>query len=88
VTASTDTYKPRFTVRKQSSGRTFSETYYVYDLVGKGRVSVHALQSRVSAQASADELNIAYLVKDHAEDPRPYAIRHAEAAAYYAKVSA
>jgi hypothetical protein len=48
--------KPRYTVRKQSSGWTLSETFYVYDLVRKGRVSVHA-GTREAAQADADALN-------------------------------
>jgi hypothetical protein len=74
-------YKPRFTVRKQSSGYTLSETYYVWKL-GAGRVSVHA-GTRECAQSDADDLNIGDLVKPHAEDPRPYAVRRAEAGAAY-----
>lgn len=72
----------RYRVRKQSSGYTFSETFYVYDLVRKGRVSVHA-GTRESAQADADALNVSDMVRDHAEDPRPYAERRAEAAAAF-----
>jgi hypothetical protein len=48
--------KPRFTVRKQSSGYSHSETFYVYDTKRKGRVSVHA-SARECAQADADSLN-------------------------------
>lgn len=77
--------RARYTVRKQSSGRTFSETFYVYDTVRKGRVSVHAVRARETAQHEADALNIGDMVKDYADDPRPYAERLAEAeAAYYA----
>ncbi len=75
--------KARFTVRKQSSGYTYSVKYYVYDTVSKGRVSVHAMLTRDAAQASADALNISDMVKPHAEDPRPYDVRHAEATAAY-----
>jgi hypothetical protein len=46
----------RFTVRKQSSGRTYSVTFYVYDRESGGRVSTEAL-TRESAQAQADSLN-------------------------------
>jgi hypothetical protein len=53
------TRRPRYTVRKQSSGRTFSETFYVYDLDKRGRVSVHA-GTRESAQADADRLNASH----------------------------
>lgn len=73
----------RYTVRKQSSGWTFSETFYVYDLVKKGRVSVHA-GTRQSAQVDADALEIGAMVTPAAEDPRPYAVRLAEAAARFA----
>jgi hypothetical protein len=82
----TTTYKPRYTVRKQSSGYAFSETFYVYDLVGKGRVSVHA-GTRETAQAEADSLNVSDLVKKHAEDPRPYDVRRAEAQAKYEAIT-
>lgn len=73
----------RYTVRKQSSGYTFSETFYVYDLVKKGRVSVHA-GTKESAQIDADDLEISAMVADHADDPRPYAERRAEAAERFA----
>lgn len=75
--------KPRYTVRKQSSGYTFSETFYVYDTVRKGRVSVHAARSREAAQHEADALNIHSLVKDYVDDPRPFAERLAEAERIY-----
>jgi hypothetical protein len=74
----------RYTVRKQSSGWTSSETYYVYDLVKNGRVTVNAHQTRQSAQFDADRLEIGAMVKDHAADPRPYAERLAEAAERFA----
>lgn len=74
--------KFRFTVRKQSSGYAASVTFYVYDTVSKGRVSVHA-GSREQAQAQADDLNIGDLVKPHSEDSRPYAVRRGEAATEY-----
>lgn len=74
----------RYTVRKQTSGYSSSVRYYVYDLQTKSRVSVHADILRGSAQASADRLNISEMVKDYAEDPRPYEVRLAEATmAYY-----
>lgn len=69
----------RYTVRKQSSGRTTSETFFVYDVVRRGRVSVHATVSRRSAQLEADDLEVSEMVRPHAEDPRPYAVRLAEA---------
>lgn len=75
--------KPRYTVRKQSSGYTFSETFYVYDTQRKGRVSVHAHRSREAAQCDADGLNISDMVKDYADDPRPYDERLAEATAAF-----
>jgi hypothetical protein len=79
-------YAPRYTVRKQSSGRTASVTFYVYDLQRKGRVTVHAARSREAAQHEADALNVSDLVRDYADDPRPYAERLAEAAAAYAQL--
>jgi len=47
----------RYTVRKQSSGYTSSESFFVYDLKKKGRVTVHAYLLRQSAQADADQMN-------------------------------
>ncbi len=75
----TRTVSTRYRVRKQSSGYAASETFYVYDLVRKGRVTVHAHRSREGAQADADVLNVGDMVLDYAEDPRPYAERRAEA---------
>lgn len=66
-----------FKVRETRSGRTAGTKYLVFN--GAERVSVHAHAYRVSAQREADELNIAAMVKDHAEDPRPYAERLSEA---------
>jgi hypothetical protein len=57
--------------------------YLVVRNPGGKRVSVHASVTREGAQASADDLNIGAMVKDHAEDPRPYAERRAEAEAAY-----
>jgi hypothetical protein len=51
--------RPRYTVRKQSSGYTASVTFYVYDTVRKGRVSVHA-GSRESALVDAARLNASH----------------------------
>lgn len=75
--------KHRFTVRKQSSGYTASVRFYVYDLVSKSRVTVHAHRCRDTAEMEADRLNIQEMVKPHAEDPRPYEARYAEAEAAY-----
>lgn len=72
-----------FRVRKQSSGRTFSETYIVVMNPGGRRVTVHPHRTRETAQAEADRLNIAELVKDYDQDPRPYDVRLAEAEAAY-----
>ena len=80
----TRTVRRRYTVRKQSSGYTSSETFYVYDLVKKGRVTVHAHQHASGAQADADDLEVSAMVRDHAEDPRPYAVRLAEARVRFA----
>jgi hypothetical protein len=74
----------RYTVRKQSSSYTRSDTYYVYDLVKRGRVTVNAHRSPESAQSDADRLEVSDMVRDHADDPRPYAVRLADAAARFA----
>ncbi len=71
--------KHRYTVRKMSSGYTGKVTYYVYDTIGKGRVTVHAHLMRDTAQMEADSLNISEMVKPHAEDSRSYEIRLEEA---------
>jgi hypothetical protein len=78
------TTRRRYTVRKQSSGYTASETFYVYDLVKQGRVSVYAT-SRQSAQLDADTLEIGAMVREYADDPRPYEVRRAEAAERFAE---
>jgi len=72
-----------YAVRKVRSGYTGRESFVVVRNPGGHRVSVHAHVTRESAQADADTLNISALVKDHAEDPRPYAVRRAEAEAAY-----
>lgn len=72
-----------YAVRKVTSGRTGRESFIVVKNPGGRRVSVHAAMHRTTAQAEADELNIGAMVKDHAEDPRPYAERLAEATAAY-----
>lgn len=79
---------PRYVVRKQSSGRTASESFYVARR-GGGRVSVHASRTRGAAEVEAEALNVASLVLDHESDPRPYEARLAEAReAWTAAVSA
>lgn len=76
-----------FQVRKVTSGRTGVTKFIVVKNPGGRRVTVHAHFLREGAQADADELNIAALVKPHAEDPRPYDVRLAEAEAdYWAEV--
>ncbi len=74
-----------YRVRKQSSGYTRSDTFIVVKVTDgrTQRVTVNPHRTREGAQADADELNIGALVKDYAADPRPYAERHAEAAAAY-----
>lgn len=72
-----------YVVRKQSSGRTFSETFVVVRNPGGRRVTTIPHVTRETAQAEADALNIGALVLDHADDPRPYAVRRAEAEAAY-----
>lgn len=84
ATSISDRYRSdRYRVRKQSSGYSASETYFVYDLVRKGRVTVHAHRTRESAQAEADSLNVTSMIKDYEDDPRPYLERRAEAAAAF-----
>lgn len=80
----TQTNGRRYTVRKQSSGYTHSETYYVYDLVKKGRVTVHAQPHRDAAQSEADRLEIGAMIRDYEDDSRPYVERLAEARARFA----
>jgi len=70
-----------FTVRKTTSGYNGITKYVVYN--GPKRVTVHAYGTRESAQANADELTIGAMVKDHAEDPRPYKDKLAEARAQF-----
>jgi hypothetical protein len=72
-----------FTVRAQSSGYTRSETFIVVRNPGGRRVTVNPHYAREHAQADADALNIAAMVKDEADDPRPYRVRYAEAEAAY-----
>lgn len=76
----------RFTVRKQSSGYAASVRFYVYDTVGKGRVTVGAHILRDAAEAEAEGLNVTELMTEAARDPRPYDVRRAEAAARYAEL--
>jgi hypothetical protein len=75
--------KLRYRVRKQSSGYTLSETFIVIDSRTGGRISVQPCRTRESAQHEADQLNIGDMVKDYADDPRPYAERRAAAEAAY-----
>ena len=79
----TGKYRPPYTVRQTKSGYTGEVKYLVVQNPGGRRVSVHAHQSRRSAQFAADDLNIGDLVKPHTEDPRPYAERRAEAEVLY-----
>lgn len=75
----------RYQVRKQTSGYSNSESYYVWDKVNKSRVTVHAHCTRAAAQLDANSHNVRDMIRPHAEDPRPYAERLAEAeAAFYA----
>jgi len=76
--------KHPYAVRQQRSGYTGQVSYIVVLNPGGRRVSVHAM-SREQAQASADGLNIGAMVKDYADDPRPYAERLAEAQALHAR---
>jgi hypothetical protein len=76
------TAKHPFRVRKQSSSRALSETFVVVKLNG-GRVSTWPHTTREAAQTEADDLNIGAMVKPQDEDPRPYDVRRAEAAAAY-----
>lgn len=75
--------KHPFSVRKQSSGYTLSEKYIVVKNPGGKRVSVHAHHTREEAVHAADTLNIAEMVKPYDQDPRPYAVRRAEAETAY-----
>jgi hypothetical protein len=72
-----------FTVRTTTSGHNGMTKYPVYN--GPRRVSVHAYGTREGAQANADELNIGAMIKDHAEDPRPYQEKLADARAEFRK---
>lgn len=47
----------RYTVRKQVSGYTGRESWYVYDRQNGGRVTVHAHIAREGAVADAEGLN-------------------------------
>lgn len=49
------------------------------------RVTVHPHLTPEAAQAEADELCVSALVRPHAEDPRPYETRLAEARAEHAR---
>lgn len=77
------TTKPRYTVRAMTSGRNGITKFNVWDTKRKGRVNVVAHHSREGAQMEADDLNVSDMVKDHVEDPRPYAVRLAEAKVAY-----
>lgn len=87
MTASIRPAHKRYSVRKQSSGRTFSETFYVYDNVSHGRVSVHPFNSRSAAAAQAETLNIGNMVPDASLDSRPYEVRLMEAVAQYRELA-
>lgn len=83
MTTTAPAVSTRYRVRSQTSGYNGRKTFYVYDLVRKGRVTVHAHVTREGAQTDADGLNVSDMIRDHAEDPRPYAERRAEAAAAF-----
>jgi hypothetical protein len=51
--------------------------------VKKGRVSVHTQLHRHAAQTDADDLEIAAMVRNYEDDPRPYAERRTEARARF-----
>lgn len=74
-----------FRVRTQTSGWNGVPKFIVVQLRdGRAhRVSVHPFTTRESAQASADDLNIGAGVLPFEDDPRPYDVRHAEAAQRY-----
>ena len=80
---STPAVSSRYRTRKQTSGRNGNVTYFVYDLVGHGRVTVHAHPSREGAQYEADDLNVSDMIRDYVDDPRDYWVRWTEAAAAY-----
>lgn len=81
--------KKPYTVRETTSGRTGVTKYVVVLNPGSRRVSNEAHLTRDGAQAAADQLNIGAMVRDHDVDPRPYAVRLAEAeAAYFAAAGA
>jgi hypothetical protein len=67
----------RYTVRKQTSGWTHSESWDVY--CGAKRVSYDKYLWRQDAQRYADQLTINDMVPDYRDDPRPYEVRRAEA---------
>lgn len=77
----------RYRVRATTSGYNGVTKYNVWDTARKGRVNVVAHHSREGAQMQADDLNIGDMVRDHADDPRPYAVRLAEAEAAYREAS-
>lgn len=79
----TETKRHPFAVRKTTSGYNGITKFLVVRNPGGRRVSVHAHLTRESAQAAADDLNIGAMVKDFDLDPRPYAVRRAEAEATY-----
>lgn len=66
-----------------SSGYSSIERFNVVKLPSGSRVNVHAFGTREHAQSEADRLNAGEMVADHADDPRPYAVRQAEADAAY-----
>ncbi len=84
--STTQTVIHPYRVRAQTSGYNGVPKYIVVKL-RKGdrpsRVSVHPHVTREAAQAAADDLNICEMVRPHADDPRPYAVRRVEAEAEY-----
>jgi hypothetical protein len=72
-----------FQVREQTSGRSGVTSYVVVRNPGGRRVSTEPSPVREIAEAQARDLNVGSLVLDHAEDPRPYDERRAEAGRVY-----
>lgn len=74
--------RPRYTVRKQTSGYNGFSTWYVYDTHKKGRVTVHAFGTPEGAQNSADGLNADHeQYQANLRDPQWVAERNAKLAA-------
>ena len=71
--------KPPYRVRKQSAGSRGTFDAYIVVKLGGGRATTWPHVNRADAQAEADRLNVGDMVRDYAEDPRPYDVRRADA---------